>query len=417
MIQPASVIAVVTQCRYCSAKAYLCALLLTYHTAALVHNGRRFAPPGTCIGINDEGVIKDITTKPITDNVKVHKGLLCPGFINAHCHLELSYLHKAIPMHTGLVKFLQAVNELNALPQPDLVQAAIGEYDRRMYAQGIVAVADICNTTNTISTKQTSDILYHNFVEVFGAIPQYAAQKLQTATEIYTQFRNALGNATITPHSAYSISSKLFSAINAQHTAANLLSIHNQESAEEDKLFQSAEGEFVGMLKAISENIPIVSEGYSALRHHITHLNNMHKCLFVHNTYTTIADVMFAQKHVPDRYWCVCPNANEYIEQRINPLYAKLHEMGEKVVIGTDSLASNTDLCMVHEMHTLQRHQADLEPEEMLVWATSNGANMLQLPQLGVLELGRKPGIVNVPNWTHRGKVPEGGTGSVVRLK
>jgi aminodeoxyfutalosine deaminase len=372
------------------------------YSADLIHNGTIFLPKNTVVTLSEHGEILDIGQNAHAA-VQHLDGLLCPSFINAHCHLELSYLHGKIPKHTGLVSFLQHVNKLNYQPNTDEVLNAISTQDDTMYRNGISAVADICNNTNSVQQKAISKIYYHNFIETFGALPSAAEQRWLQAKQVHKQF----SSATITPHACYSISQELFALINQSIKGDKLLSIHNQESQQEDELTIYGTGEFVSMLNSINPNIPTQAHHLTALEYTLSQLPAAQKMLFVHNTFSAQNDVQEAVQKLRETYWCVCPAANMYIEQKINPLYKQLHDLGLCIVVGTDSLASNDKLCMVHELYNLHQYLPDLKIEHTLQWATKNGAQMLGLNDLGEIKVGKKPQLVHISNWQKQDEIPE----------
>jgi cytosine/adenosine deaminase-related metal-dependent hydrolase len=117
----------------------------------------------------------------------------------------------------------------------------------------------------------------------------------------------------------------------------------------------------------------------------------------VHNTYTEEEDILFAKEHAV-KYglrlvYCLCPNANLYIEDALPPvdLFLK-HEC--TIVLGTDSYSSNWRLSIATEIATLCKHFPHLHLETMLTWATANGADALAWKHLGRLAPGLKPGVI-----------------------
>ena len=93
-------------------------------------------------------------------------------------------------------------------------------------------------------------------------------------------------------------------------------------------------------------------------------------------------------------YWCVCINANLYIENALPPIEL-IRNNQCKIVLGTDSLASNDALSIVAEMKKIKQHFPSIPLSEILQWATLNGAAALQLEQaLGSFEKGKTPGVV-----------------------
>src|SRR3954471_24008242 len=101
----------------------------------------------------DNGQIVSVISKSeADDDIQYYKGILSPGFINCHCHLELSHLKNVIPPDTGLVNFLKSVVQKRGFAA-DLIQEKIQEADKEMYDNGVVAVGDISNQTDTIHSK------------------------------------------------------------------------------------------------------------------------------------------------------------------------------------------------------------------------------------------------------------------------
>src|SRR3712207_2431858 len=84
------------------------------------------------------------------EEIETFDGILMPGLINCHCHLELSAMKDMIPNGTGLVPFLLSVIQQRGQLTEAAKALAIAAAEKEMYNNGIVAVADICNTTDTV---------------------------------------------------------------------------------------------------------------------------------------------------------------------------------------------------------------------------------------------------------------------------
>ena len=122
----------------------------------------------------------------------------------------------------------------------------------------------------------------------------------------------------------------------------------------------------------------------------------------VHNVHTSEEDIFFSQQSaISSRlYWCLCPNANKYISQQL-PDIDLLMKNDCKIVLGTDSLASNRQLSILEEIKTIRQYFPNIDMEKMLKWATSNGAKALQMDSLlGSFEKGKKPGVILIENFT-----------------
>ena len=105
---------------------------------------------------DDQGMIIDLVRGGDSDSV-YYKGILSPGFINTHCHLELSYLKNQIAEGTGLDGFIRDIVKTRNDASPE-IPSAISHTDQLMWDQGIQGVGDICNTDHTFKTKESGKI-------------------------------------------------------------------------------------------------------------------------------------------------------------------------------------------------------------------------------------------------------------------
>ena len=322
------------------------------------------------------------------EHIERYEGVLVPGFINTHCHLELSHLYGAIPEKTGLPAFVRSIVTQRAAID-EVVIAAMEKADREMYENGIVAVGDIANHAISADIKQRSPIYYHTFVEVFG-FNESPETVIENAVKVKAQFSPL--NASIVPHAPYSVSKELFELIRTATAPDDIVSIHNQETLAENEFFKTGTGHFEQMYVRL--NMPKAvyhGAGKNALEYHLPQLprNNL---LLVHNTFTSKADIDFATQQHQALYWCFCPRANIYIEGNL-PDVAVFLNSDVKITLGTDSLASNHQLSMLAEMQVLQQ-QKQVPFDKLLKWATLNGASFLNIDQqYGSFDVGKKPGV------------------------
>lgn len=330
------------------------------------------------------------------EGVERLNGLISPGFINCHCHLELSHLKGLIPMKTGLVDFvLSIVNQRKADKEEILTAIRTAEAD--MLAGGIVAVGDICNTTDTLTLKSAGRLLYYNFIELAGWLPAQAQPRFDSGKGLYEQFEIMAGNAyhlSINPHAPYSVSAGLWDLLKTGFPHKTI-TIHNQETAAEDEFFISAKGALTGMYTIMKiDNTHFAATGTGSLPYYLHQLEAARNILLVHNTFTSAEDLDRAIAFSPGLFFCLCPNANLYIEDKL-PDIAAMISQGGNMVIGTDSLASNTQLSVLEEIKTIKKHFPFIDTATLLQWATSNGARALQVDhQLGDFKKGKKPGVV-----------------------
>jgi cytosine/adenosine deaminase-related metal-dependent hydrolase len=348
------------------------------------------------IAVGDDGTITAVMSaqqgKALNiQDIQYYDGVLVPGLVNTHCHLELSHLAGKIAEHTGLPAFVQQVMQQRQASEIE-IEEAMKLADTEMYANGIVATGDISNQIYSKGVKLESEIYYHTFVEAMGFNPGRAHEIIAKAVEMRDGFLPL--KATIVPHAPYSVSEKLFGEIRKESGGANEpVSIHNQETADENMFFEVKKGHFLKLYEFLGLDIGFFeAKGKTSLQSYLPLLSAEARTLLVHNTFTSKKDIEFAMQQHPQLYWCLCPNANLYIENRL-PDVQLLKDAGITITLGTDSLASNHQLSILAEMKTLQE-QASVSFEELLRWATLNGALFMGLEtQLGSLEKGKKPGV------------------------
>jgi cytosine/adenosine deaminase-related metal-dependent hydrolase len=345
------------------------------------------------VTVDDDGKIVSVSAFA-QPNVEVEQlsGVICPGFVNTHCHVELSHLHKQTQQGTGLVDFIKAVQQLRNSDDAAIKDAA-SRADQEMYDNGIVAVGDIANSANSLAVKQNSKLFYHTFVEVFSFLPERAEESFQNALELLKQFKPL--SASLTPHAPYSVSKELFKLIkNYSDANDNLLSMHNQECEDENKFYRYKNGKFIEMYETFGLDISYFKpQARNSIQSVIPLLSNKPNVLLVHNTCTNLKDIYFVKRFDRKINWCFCPNANLYIEGRLPKIDLFLDE-GFNITLGTDSLASNDKLCILSEMRTIQQNFPALTINKLLEWGTINGAKFLGIDdEVGSLEPGKKPGL------------------------
>lgn len=357
---------------------------------------------GQVLVIDEEGQVQDIVPeREAGEGVESYPGILSPGFINCHCHLELSHMRGLIPPKTGLVDFVFKVVTERHFGEKEILQAIEGA-EMEMMQAGIVAVGDICNNTLTLPQKSRGRLRYYNFIESSGWAPSIAQARFERAQNIFGQFDNLpseiANRQSIVPHAPYSVSNELWQHLQ-EGFEGRVVSIHNQETAFEDQFFTEGTGDFQRMYELMKiDNSHHVPTRRSSLQSYFDKLRGAKNILLVHNTFTREEDVVFVNRRPstvdPKVFFCLCINANLYIEDQVPPV-EMLRRNGVSIVLGTDSLASNWSLSIADEMKAIRHHFPQIPTEELLQWATSNGAKALDMEaRLGSFEKGTQPGIV-----------------------
>lgn len=348
--------------------------------------------------VDDQGVIRAIDARSNHDpaTLEVHPGAIVPGFVNTHCHLELSHMKGKVDTGTGLLPFLQQVVKFRDIPMEEILEA-IDRADQEMYDAGVVAVGDISNKMDTAERKKASPIRYYSFVEMFDFLQDsMAAQTFDNYKDVFDELPSGDGNQkAAVPHAPYTVSPSLFEKINAFNPGKGItVSIHNQETVHENEFFVSKQGGFVDFYEVFGFSVEqLEATGKPSIYYAMQHLNPACRTLFVHNTMTTVEDIQTAQEWSDEVYWATCANANLYIENRL-PNYQRFIDNGARMTIGTDSLTSNWQLSVLEEMKTIARYQSYIPFTTLLRWATLNGAEALGYgAELGSIEPGKQPGL------------------------
>jgi len=379
-------------------------------------DGNQFLGPNQVLITNEKGQVEAILPRAEAgEDIMEVPGILSPGFVNAHCHLELSHMKGRIPEHTGLPEFILKIVSERHHPEEEIL-AAIARAEAHMREQGIVAVGDISNNAMTAAQKALRNLAYYTFVEISGWKPEIAEPRFNNAQKVMEQFRGITTDASIkslqfstnplqasySPHAPYSVSRELWEMM-MPHFEGNTVTIHNQETPAENELFQKGSGDFVQMYQAMNiDQAHFTPTGMNSLPSYFPQLQKAKNVLLVHNTTTTEADMDFAaataKANRQSLYYALCVNANLYIENALPPIEL-LRSKNANIVLGTDSLSSNHQLSILSEMQTIAKSLPKIPLAEMLQWATHNGAKALQLDsQFGSFEIGKKPGVIVIEN-------------------
>ncbi len=367
-------------------------------TADVLFDGLNYLPTASVLVMDGSGSIIDLIARDDAgEDVQELPGLLTPGHINAHCHLELSHLKGVIPPGTGMIDFLSGVMEQRESSEEKMLDA-IAAAEQSMLDAGIVAVGDICNTDITEAQKRRHNLIYHNFVEVSGVPPEVAEARLNRARMVLDKLQaDGEGIAGIVPHAPYSVSEKLLMMLGTEKKT-DVFTIHCQESEAEMEFFSKREGPFVSFFNRwniMTEHFPNTIK--NSLAYVLPHLPSDRNLILVHNVCSHQQDIELSQQHFsqhPDKlFHALCPSANQYISSRL-PDVRMMHAMGCRFVLGTDSLASNTALSIWQEIKLLAETYEDIPVKTWLRAATHEGARALKLEhQLGLFRKGMSPGM------------------------
>ena len=337
------------------------------------------------ITTEDDGTI--INVEETAGNLKekhsteFYNGIIIPGFVNCHCHLELSHMKGYSSKGMGLGSFIEQVRS-----------------NRNNNKENVLSLcADVCNTSDSFKIKKESRISYFNLLEVFGLDPDKAGKRFDEILSIARICGEMNLPFSLVPHSAYSTSLTLLRLLRNESLNNKITSIHFMETEGEETFLKNHTG---SLMSSYQHSGLIPSRLETAKSHTDLVLNEVTKSgnlILVHNTFADRNTIRLVMAR-GNLFWCLCPNSNLYIENRIPPLNLLIEE-GCEIVIGTDSLASNSNLSILEELKTLQFNFPDTPVEDLLYWATMNGAKALgEEKRFGSIERSKKPGLLLLEN-------------------
>ena len=339
---------------------------------------------------------------------EVLSGAIVPGFVNSHCHIELSDLHGKFRKGTGMAGFIDQINALRDWAGADVKARLTQEWMDKMWKDGVSAMSDISNDDSSFKVKSSHKLYTRTFLEVFGSEPEMCEGVMADVTALKSVADAEGIDAAPTPHSCYTMSPQLLSASSAAGLESGYLSYHSQESQEEEDLLISGSGAMYENRKRSGMSTPPVT-GESSLKYFIDRLAAAKPApydehiLLVHNVCLKQDDIDAAKKVMNNVYWAICPLSNIFIHNALPPV-PLMRRNGLAITVGTDSLSSNDDLDMVKELVCIRQNFSETPMNEILVWACLNGARFLSKEKaLGSLTPGKTPGIVFVSNVDENG--------------
>jgi cytosine/adenosine deaminase-related metal-dependent hydrolase len=351
----------------------------------------------------EDGVIADLGEgRPAPGAVDLGDVILLPALVNAHTHLELSYLRGAIAPSSLLVEWIRqvmAARRRMADPRdPGIIDAArlaIGDALRT----GTGLIGDISNTLVAVpllrEARMPSRVFYEllgfNTADPLGQVRRARAEADEAAGG------DAVVSVSIAPHAPYSVSPDLFAAIRADLDAhpGDVSSIHLAESADEVELVAAGTGRWRTLLSDVGAwNDSWRPPGVSPVRY----LGNLgfltSRVLAVHAVQCSAGDLLLLRTRGTPVV--SCPRSNRYVGVGSPPLTA-FYEAGLTVAFGTDSLASVEDLNLFSELAEARRIAPSIAAGRLLASATLHGARALGAgDRFGSIERGKQGALVAV---------------------
>jgi cytosine/adenosine deaminase-related metal-dependent hydrolase len=340
------------------------------------------------------------------DVVKAHPGVevrdlgetvIVPGLVNAHTHVELSFMNGEPPAGGTFMTWLQDLVAQRARADDDAAKRAAAAAIETMMKRGTVAVGDVANGTWAAPLLARSVLRGLAFHEVFGfraadaeSILAAAADRLEAidADPDVSRARDRF-TTVLTPHAAHTTSNPLLKALGGRAVASGeMLSIHVAESEEESQLLRDGTGPFKDFLIARDAWEPGWKAPGLTPVEYLDRLGVLTpRTLAVHCIHIDHQDLSRLQARGVTVV--TCPRSNQRLGVGKAPV-PKLLASGIPVALGTDSLASAPDVDVFTEVAHLRQEHPGISPAAALRIATLNGARALGLARdLGTIEAGK----------------------------
>jgi cytosine/adenosine deaminase-related metal-dependent hydrolase len=362
----------------------------------------------------DRGRIVGVERARAADAIDLGRSVILPSLVNAHTHLELSYLRGVVPPAERFLDWIRALMaERRRFPDPadpailETAQAAIDE----AMASGTGLVGDVSNTLVTVPLLHDAVMPAHVFYELLGF---NVADPLARVAEAREKVRQVLADISSVPsastaghaadvrislaaHAPYSVAEGLFSAIReaTDEDASHVSSVHLSESVDEIEFLREGSGGWRTLLQELGVwNKDWSPPGKSPVEYlsDIGFLDS--RVLAVHGVQCSGEDL--DRLRALDVTIVSCPRSNQYVGVGAPPLEA-FYAMGVRVAFGTDSLASAPDLDMFAELAEARRLAPRVPARGLLESATLRGARALGFAdELGSLEAGKRASVIAV---------------------
>ena len=336
---------------------------------------------------------------PAPDARHLGNVVVLPGLINAHIHLELSWMRGRVPpadSFSAWVRTLFAVRGRPDAGMSDEQVAAIPKAIEELQASGTVAVGDITNSLRAVEPMLTAGLDGVVFHELLGFKERDGAL-IEATRESRASAARAGARVSLAPHAPYSTSLELFGAIRSAVNASAhpVMSVHLGESPEETEFLQHGTGPWRGMLEAIGVwrddwTVPACDPVTYLDRHGVIDA----RTLVVHGV--QCSDAALGRLREIGATLVTCPRSNRWVGVGDPPI-ERFYRSGVKVAVGTDSLASVADLNLFSELSAMRRLAPGVAASRLLESATKNGAHALGLDSdLGTLSVGKQAKMVSV---------------------
>jgi cytosine/adenosine deaminase-related metal-dependent hydrolase len=357
----------------------------------------------------ENGRIAAVSSAPTSGAIDLGSAVILPALVNAHTHLELSYLRDVVPPATRFLDWIAAImaaRRRHADPRDPVILAAARAGIEEARASGTGLVGEVSNTLVTVPLLREAAMAARVFYELTGFnIDDAGARVRQARTAIDGE--GADGDI-LAPHAPYSVSPALFSAIRADMDAhaRDVSAVHLGESPEEIEFLAAGTGAWRDLLVTLGAWTDVwEAPGASPVQYLADAGFLDSRVVVVHGVQLEGGDL--ARLRALGTTVVSCPRSNQYVGVGNPPLEA-FYAMGVTVAFGTDSLASVGDLNLFSELALARELAPRVPARTLLESATRCGADALGFgDEFGTIEVGKRGALIAVKVPADAGDVEE----------
>lgn len=348
------------------------------------------------ITLNEKGEIIEIfqlnDAEPERENTVFFNGILTPGFVNTHTHLELSFFDGVFQPGGSMVAFLRQIDSLRVEVNQQIINEALRKAYQTLAEDGQVAYGDISNQADTVPFKREEEFDSITFVEMFGANETLADKAFAEGVKAQEAFHKAgVKRAYLSPHAPYSVSHHLWELMAPALEEAPIFSLHFAETAQEWEYMRTGKGAIDNLYKNIwhrEVDLPNQEQHIQLIEHYA----KLGKLVLLVHCVRLERDEMTRLAKFPGISIALCPASNLFMEGRLADIEG-MRASGLNITIGTDSLSSSPSLSVLDQLKILNSYYPNIPIAELIKWATANGAKALGFNHLGKIEEGKAPGV------------------------
>jgi aminodeoxyfutalosine deaminase len=325
------------------------------------------------------------------------EGVIFPGLVNAHCHLELSHLEN-LPYPGEFVAWIRQVLAKKYQNDDEPPDRAMARGILQSLLGGTTTIGDHISCDGELEALLRSPLRGRAFIEILGVVEQVAEDLCENSFALAQALASPNHKISLhpSPHSVHALYPAVLKKILSKDH--DLVSIHLGESEAEQEYFSESKGAMAELIRERGSPLPPSATSALAVLEQEGFLDN--RILSVHGNYFTDDELKLCAKRGVSIVHC--PRSHQYFEHRPFPM-DQAKKYGVNVALGTDSLASASSLSMLEVLRGARENFPQLTPNDIFSMATAHGAKALKLSQqIGAVVSGKKADIIGVRRANHQ---------------